>query len=107
MNKIAVFWRERQQIGAEFWIWGGALVALALTSPEGSHFTLCPLATLGFDFCPGCGLGRSITLLFHGRFADSFAMHPLGAFAVLVVLHRMYVSIRNPLKQSNRNEKPV
>jgi hypothetical protein len=71
-------------------IWIGALVFLAFTSPESSHFTLCPLAAAGFEFCPGCGLGRAVSLLLHGYPVESWNAHPLGIFAVIVLLIRVF-----------------
>jgi hypothetical protein len=53
-----------------------------------SHFTICPFNNLGISFCPGCGLGRSITLLFQLRFWDSFNTHPLGLMALIILLYR-------------------
>ena len=74
----------------ELLFWVLALVLLATANPHEHHFTLCPLANLGFDWCPGCGLGRSITALFHGDVNASFAQHWLGIPAVLLIANRIY-----------------
>ena len=74
----------------ELLFWVLALVLLATANPHEHHFTLCPLANLGFDWCPGCGLGRSITALFHGNVNASFAQHWLGIPAVLLIANRIY-----------------
>lgn len=71
--------------------WVTALVGLYFVNPGAHHFTLCPLQHLGVDWCPGCGLGRSISLLMHGEFKASVAMHILGIPAFLVLVHRVYV----------------
>jgi hypothetical protein len=71
-------------------VWTAGLIALACYTPSGTHISLCPLYQLGFDFCPGCGLGRSISFLFHGDIAQSFRIHPLGIFAVIVLSVRVY-----------------
>jgi hypothetical protein len=74
----------------ELLIWVVALVLLAFMNPDSSNLvSLCPLKYLGFHYCPGCGLGRSIALLFRARFAESFSMHPLGFFAVIVIGYRV------------------
>lgn len=79
------------RIPPEAVVWLVGLTILALLDPHGhDHFTICPLAHLGFEFCPGCGLGRSISLLFHGMPIASFKAHPLGFFAVAVLVHRIY-----------------
>lgn len=64
-------------------------------NPEGSHFTLCPLQVLGFDFCPGCGLGRSCALLLNGQLEDSFYRHPMGIFAIPVIVFRIIQLLRD------------
>lgn len=69
--------------------WLAGLLSLALSDSAPSHFTLCPLKNMGVDFCPGCGLGRSITLFFHGQFIDSLHAHPMGIFAVIVLSFRI------------------
>lgn len=80
-------------------IWLTGLVLLASVPPEAAHFSICPIANLGFDFCPGCGLGRSVSLLFHGRLAESFSAHPFGIFAVIVLTYRIFNLTRGYLKQ--------
>ncbi|QOI96378.1 MAG: DUF2752 domain-containing protein [Flammeovirgaceae bacterium] len=88
-----------KQIPREAVLWLVALLVLALTDPcVAGHFTLCPLAQAGATFCPGCGLGRSITLLFHGDFAASWNIHPLGIFAVIVLSYRIVSLFLNALK---------
>ena len=70
-----------------FWIL--ALVLLATANPHAHHFSLCPLANLGVDWCPGCGLGRSISALFHGEIEESFNFHWFGLPALLVIVYRI------------------
>lgn len=49
-------------IGFEAFVWILGLAYLFLIhSPGETHFTICPLSNLGFEFCPGCGLGNSIS----------------------------------------------
>jgi hypothetical protein len=72
-----------------FWII--ALTSLALMQPdEDVHYSFCIFKLAGFTFCPGCGLGHSISYLFHGYIKTSFTTHPLGIFAVLLILLRIY-----------------
>jgi hypothetical protein len=79
-------------------IWLAALTALATAPPSDSHFTLCPLKNAGFQFCPGCGLGHSITLIFHGDFASSIQMHPLGFIALGILSWRIVTVFRNSMQ---------
>jgi hypothetical protein len=92
-EKIKRFWLL---VGFEALVWILGLSYLAfVNSPETIHFTICPFANLGFDFCPGCGLGNSISYLFRGDFTSSFNSHPLGIFALLIILFRIISIIKN------------
>lgn len=71
--------------------WIGGLTLLAIMNPQANtHYSFCFFKFIGIDFCPGCGLGHSISYLFHGDFKESFHVHPFGIFAVLVILARIY-----------------
>ena len=90
--------REFKKLPFESLIWAAGLLILAISNPDGGmHFSICPLYNLGFDFCPGCGLGKSISLLFHGELTRSFAAHPLGIFAVIVLSYRIFHLTKNYL----------
>jgi len=77
------------KIPFELIIWVAALLLLFFLPIAESSFTICPLYHLGVDFCPGCGLGRSVQLLLHGQIAASFKMHPLGIITVPLLLFRI------------------
>lgn len=83
-----------QYFEALVWITGLVLLALMDPAAEG-HYSLCFFKWAGFSFCPGCGLGHSISWLFHGEFVQSFNEHPFGIFAVVILLHRIYTIIKN------------
>lgn len=74
----------------ELFFWIFALVLLAMANPNEHHFTLCPLANLGIDWCPGCGLGRSISALFHANIDESLRYHWFGIPALALILYRIY-----------------
>jgi len=60
-------------------LWLAALSLLLFVDPYGEqHFSFCIFKNLGFESCPGCGLGRSIALIYRGELAASFGAHPLG-----------------------------
>jgi len=87
------FW---QLIGFEAAAWiFGLLFLILVHTPGETHFTICPLANLGIDFCPGCGLGNSISFLFRGDFISSFHSHPLGIFALIIITLRIISIIKN------------
>lgn len=84
-----------KSLGLEGVIWIAALLYLALfNDPFHQHFTVCPFANLGFEHCPGCGLGNSISLFFRGYFIESFNTHVLGIPALLIILYRVFSLIR-------------
>ncbi|MFD2161596.1 DUF2752 domain-containing protein [Paradesertivirga mongoliensis] len=73
-----------------FWI--AALTALACSTPSAHHhFSLCPLSNLGVSWCPGCGLGRSISCIFHGDLSQSFSYHWFGIPTLAILLHRIFI----------------
>lgn len=78
-----------KKVDLELIIWLVALIMLALINPTEHHLTLCPLSNLGFRYCPGCGLGRSVSYLFRGDISASFHMHPLGIFALVIIVYRI------------------
>jgi hypothetical protein len=83
-------------IGIEAFIWTcGLFYLIFINSPEAYHFTICPISNLGFDFCPGCGLGNSISFLFQGNLEASFQSHPFGIFAFVIIVTRIISLIKN------------
>jgi hypothetical protein len=52
---------------------------------------------MGIDNCPGCGLGKSISMIFHGDIIGSFNTHPLGIPALLLIVKRIYQLIKNKI----------
>ncbi len=76
----------------ELAVWTCGLIYLVVIDPNADkHFSICPLKNVGFEFCPGCGLGESVSHLLHLQIGPSFHSHPLGLFALIVILHRMFV----------------
>lgn len=88
------------RIPIELIFWVLALVLLRNLDFSAAHLSLCPLAQLGLDWCPGCGIGRSIALLLNGNVAQSFKMHWFGIPALVILLLRIVHLAQNSL---NRN----
>ena len=88
----------------ELFFWITALLLLAFAEPEvhghQHHFTLCPLANLGIQVCPGCGIGRAITQLMHGNLKESLAHHWFGLPALLIIVYRIFVLARMAIKNN-------
>jgi hypothetical protein len=79
----------------ELIVWVTGLLWLALMNPSSeAHFSLCIFKWFGFSFCPGCGLGHSISWLFHGELQHSLNAHPLGIFAVVILLFRIFTLLK-------------
>lgn len=98
--------KTHSRIPLELIFWVAALVLLALAQPaehgDLQHFTLCPLANLGFDWCSGCGIGRSITSLIHGDVSASLGHHWFGIPALLTITYRVLILIKLSI---NTNDK--
>lgn len=76
-----------------FWLTG--LMYLISINPTNDHFTFCPLNQIGIDWCPGCGLGKSLSFIFHLDLLQSIKTHPLGIFALIIIIHRIYILTKN------------
>jgi hypothetical protein len=96
MNKEIAKAGTFMKLNLEAFIWIAVLVYFAVSPVLATdHFTLCPLSNAGFEYCPGCGLGRSIVLLIHGHVSESLNMHPLAIFAVILFSTRIVGVFRN------------
>lgn len=92
-----------KRIPLELVFWIAALIGIFFIDPYGpQHFTLCPLDNLGFQWCPGCGLGRAMSLLTKGDLKASWSMHPLAMFAFAVIAYRI-VQLINHTKTYKNN----
>jgi len=91
-----------KRIPLELLFWIGALILLGMAEPHGHdeahHFSLCPLAAMGVEWCPGCGLGRSVTQLFHGHIEESWKHHWFGIPALLIIGYRIVVLTGNEFR---------
>jgi hypothetical protein len=87
-----------RMINLEALVWIAALLFLAFTHPDGSsHSSLCIFKDLGFKYCPGCGLGHSISYFLHGDVTRSLQTHPLGIFATVVLVSRIFSLLNGAL----------
>jgi len=84
-------------------VWSVGLVLLMFIDPHESHFSVCPISWAGFDTCPGCGLGRSISFLVRGDLHRSFETHPLGLFALIVLLFRIFSLLKTSYNYGKNN----
>lgn len=87
-----------RQINPELIIWPLALILLAVMHPAHPYPSICPLRWIGLPWCPGCGLGTSISHLLHGEFRASWEAHKFGAPALLILLHRVFTLALKTIK---------
>jgi len=81
--------------------WAGGLIFLAALNPaQPAPFDICLFKKMGLPFCPGCGLGHSLSLLLHGDFIPSLQAHPLGLPALLILLARIITLSHRLLKRT-------
>ncbi|MEO6522638.1 MAG: DUF2752 domain-containing protein [Mucilaginibacter sp.] len=74
----------------ELIFWVAAMLALVVSNPyQASHFEICPLKLMGITWCPGCGIGHSISFLFHGNIQASLHAHWLGIPALIIISRRI------------------
>lgn len=87
-----ILWTFRKYFHAyfEILVWVSAIILLLIFNPaQQSHYSFCLFKNLGIKFCPGCGLGHSISYLLHGNLYASINAHPLGIVALPVILYRI------------------
>jgi len=78
-----------KRVPLEMIFWMAALIYLAGIDPGAEHMSVCMLKFLGVSWCPGCGIGHSISYLLHGEIVQSFQAHWLGVFAFFILLNRI------------------
>lgn len=92
------FFATAGKLPLELIFWCIALTWLAVIDPSAEHYSFCFYRYIGIDFCPGCGIGHSISLILHGNFQAAFESHFAGFIAVPVILWRIYRLICNKFR---------
>lgn len=83
------------------------LLLMFFLDPSTQAASFCPIDWLGFDFCPGCGLGKSVAFAARGEFSASLESHPLGFFAIAIIIGRVGSIFRrnyNLIKEKNHEK---
>jgi hypothetical protein len=85
------------------------LILVALLDPFSQAASICPIDRMGFDFCPGCGLGRSVAFAARGNLEASLQSHPLGLFAIVVIVARIGAIFRRNynINREKNHEKDI
>ena len=88
---------------ALFWLI--AMLYLTFINPyTPKHLDFCLFSLVGIENCPGCGLGKSISMIFHGDLSASFNAHPLGIPAIILIVKRIYNLVRNKINYTRQME---
>ena len=78
----------RQHLELLFWIAAISLLYFLDTGNPGE--SVCIFRLVGFDSCPGCGLGHSIHHALHLQLATSVHEHLMGIPAICIIFSRIY-----------------
>ena len=73
----------------ELLFWVAAIFLLFFMNTNATEPSLCIFRFIGFNSCPGCGLGHSIHHALHLNFVRSFDEHKLGIPALLIIMFRI------------------
>lgn len=90
----------------ELLFWSLALVALYFDWGHHLGFSLCLWSSLGFEFCPGCGLGRSIHSLLHGQWVRAWQFNPLGYLAIPILFLHLFSLSKSLINEQGKNLQP-
>jgi hypothetical protein len=86
---------KRRSGALELLAWVTALIVPVFINPYANdHFTVCIFRLLGVEWCPGCGLGRSIALFYRGEWMQSLQAHWLGIAAVGIISARIIALLK-------------
>jgi hypothetical protein len=69
--------------------WTLALVVLFFMDTSKETFSFCIVKSIGFRYCPGCGIGHAIHDALHLDFRQSLNAHILGIPATVVLLYHI------------------
>lgn len=88
----------------EWFTFLSGLLLLGLMDPGTTGVSFCLFDLAGIDFCPGEGLGHSISYTFRGDFDQAMTAHFMGPSAVLILSGRiLYIWMNMYQKQTNTN----
>ncbi len=98
---------------SELIFWAGALVYLSCINPAAEHMSLCIFHWLGISWCPGCGIGHSISYALHGNWSEAWQAHFMGIPAIAIISFRItqllqqYFRNRHLIQQNNPTNQPL
>jgi len=91
----------------EWIVFAGGLCALAFMDPSVNGVSLCLIEQAGIPFCPGDGLGHSISYTFRGDWGKALDAHFMGPAAVIILILRILYLWKNLLTKSIKQRNGV
>lgn len=96
---IKVFFKKYFEIAA----FSMGLLLLAFMDPySATGPSLCLIDNLGFEYCPGDGLGHSVAYIFRGELSNALEANILGPFAIIILSGRIFYLFYNNLFNRNK-----
>lgn len=89
----------------EWVVFACGLILLGFMSPENTGISFCFFDFIGIEFCPGEGLGHSISYTFRGDFSSAMEAHLAGPAAIIILSARIMYIWRNLYNQSKLTTK--
>ncbi len=89
----------------ELMMWVSGLTWLICVNPDANMVSICFFKWIGLTWCPGCGMGHAVYSLFQGHIEESFQKHPMGIFAVLVIMNRICFLAMDELRKWKGKDK--
>jgi len=100
MQLIKTFFK----IHLEWIVFAGGLCALAFMDPSDNSVSLCLIEQAGIPYCPGEGLGHSISHTFRGNWGMALEAHFMGPIAVVILSLRILYVWKKMFEQSLNKE---
>ena len=101
IHQFKKYWSSFLQ-NFELFVWVTAVIILFFL-PEKPGQSLCIFKAIGFNRCPGCGIGTSMHHALHFKITQSFLDHPMGILGILIIFIRIIQLI--PSKKINHATK--
>jgi hypothetical protein len=90
--------------------WTIALVFLYAMDSDSVSSSLCLFRFMGFENCPGCGLGHAIREALHLNFSKSVEAHIMGipaAFTLIFFIIRTFISSIKQIRHGSETANDV
>lgn len=71
-------------------IWTAVLFLLFFWTPSETETSLCIFRFMGFQSCPGCGIGHAIHHALHVNLAESWQHHFAGIPAAGMLIYQVF-----------------